>query len=83
VINIVDKKIRPHIAFYKIHKSIKAGYDEYSLYFFITGISVIIGGFFGVGGVIAWVLTLFIFYWLGHLNKHIEKKIVNTNKDSL
>ena len=42
-------------------------------------ISVIIGGFFGVGGIIAWALTLFIFYWLGHLNKHIERKIANAN----
>jgi len=80
VINIDNKKIKPHIALYKIHKSIKAGYDEYNLYFVITSISVIIGGFFGVGGIMAWALTLFIFYWLGHLNKHIERKIVDVKK---
>ena len=70
-----DEKRKKLHNLYLIHKTIKAGYDEYNLYFFVTSISVIIGGFFGVGGLAAWALTLFIFYWLGHFHKQIESKL--------
>ena len=49
----------------EIHNNIKIGYTEYGMYFWIISLSVIIGGFFHLAGVAAFILTLILFYWLG------------------
>ncbi len=64
-----------HKLFYDIHSNIKEGYDAYGLYFWITGISAIIGGFIGIAGIGAWILTIGIFYWVGKGHKHLKNKI--------
>ena len=50
---------------HEIHDNIKTGYTEYGMYFWITSISVIIGGFFHLAGVAAFILTLILFYLAG------------------
>ena len=60
---------------HEIHNDIKEGYTEYGIYFWISSLSVIIGGFFGAVGVGAFIITIIFFYQLGRLHRHIEKKV--------
>ena len=50
---------------HEIHENIKTGYTEYGMYFWIISISVIIGGFFHLAGIAAFILTIIFFYWVG------------------
>ena len=59
---------------HKIHNNIKTGYTEYGIYFWITSLSVVIGGFFHLAGVGAFIFTLIFFYWLGRGHKRIEEE---------
>ena len=60
---------------HEIHENIKEGYTEYGIYFWISSLSVIIGGFFGAAGIGAFIITIIFFYQLGRLHRHIEKKV--------
>jgi hypothetical protein len=50
---------------HEIHDNIKTGYIEYGMYFWVISLSVIIGGFFHLAGVAAFILTLIFFYIAG------------------
>lgn len=54
-----------------VHDNIKVGYTEYGMYFWIISISVIIGGFFHLAGIAAFVVTIVLFYWLGHAHSKL------------
>ena len=56
-----------------IHGNIKRGWTEYSLYYYLIGLSVIIGGFFGLTGAFALFFSLGIFYWLGKFHVKITQ----------
>ena len=58
----------------EIHNNIKIGYTEYGMYFWIISLSVIIGGFFHLAGVAAFILTLILFYWLGRGHNKLVKQ---------
>ena len=64
-----------HIRLFRIHTTIKKGYTEYGMYFYLIGLSALIGAFFGVAGAGAFILALGIFYWLGGLHAHVEAKV--------
>ena len=59
---------------YKIHENIKTGYIEYGMYFWIISLSVIIGGFFHLAGVAAFLLTLILFYFTGKGHNRLKQK---------
>ena len=50
---------------FEIHTYIQIGWSQYSIYFYITGISAIIGGFFQLAGIGAFILTITFFYFMG------------------
>ena len=62
-----------HQHIYKIHQTIKIGYTEYGFYFYITGISAIIGGFIRLAGVAAFIITIVFFYIMGKMHGQINK----------
>ncbi len=66
-----------HVRLFKLHTTIKKGYTEYGMYFYMIGLSAIIGGFFGVVGAGAFVLALGVFYWLGGLHQRVEATVGN------
>jgi hypothetical protein len=69
---INNYEIPQHILnLHNIHEVLKEGWTEYNLYFYIGGISVIIGGFFNVAGVAALIITLAFFYYMGKLHKKL------------
>lgn len=55
----------------EIHESIKLGYTEYSIYFWVTSISIIIGEQLHAAGLTAFVITLVFFYFLGKWHKNV------------
>ncbi len=58
-----------------IHNTIKTGWQEFNLYFYIGGVAAIIGGFFEVAGIGALLLTLAFFYMMGRLHTaHAARK---------
>ena len=61
------------IKIHKIHETLKDGWQEYNLYFYISGISVIIGGFFNIAGFLAFVVSMLFFYILGKFHMKIKK----------
>ena len=61
--NLTTQETRDRLL--EIHENIKTGYIEYGMYFWIISISVIIGGFFHLAGVAAFILTLILFYFAG------------------
>lgn len=46
------------------------------MYFYIVGISAIIGGFFNLAGILAFISTLLFFYMMGRTHTKIEKRIL-------
>ena len=50
------------------------------MYFWITSISVIIGGFFRVIGFMAFIITITFFYFLGKGNSKIDETIKNKKR---
>ncbi len=60
---------------YGIHQYIRVGYTEYGMYFYIISLSAIIGGFFNLAGVGAFVMTLLLFYWAGKAHKKVTEKV--------
>ena len=66
-----------HVRLFKLHTTIKKGYTEYGMYFYMIGLSAIMGAFFGIAGAGAFILALGIFYWLGGLHAHVEAKVGN------
>ena len=52
-----------------IHKNIKKGYEEYSPYFWIFSISAVLSDYFGLGGLLAFVFSITMFFWLGKFHK--------------
>ena len=66
-----------HVRLFKLHTTIKKGYTEYGMYFYMIGLSAIIGGFFGVVGAGAFILALGVFYWLGGLDQRVEATVGN------
>ena len=54
-----------------VHDNIKVGYTEYGMYFWIISISVIIGGFFHLAGIAAFIATIILFYWLGNAHSKL------------
>lgn len=50
---------------HEIHDNIKLGYNEYGMYFWFTTLGVLIGAFFHLTGVAAFILTLVFFYLAG------------------
>jgi hypothetical protein len=66
-------KIPKHILnLHGIHETLKEGWTEYNLYFYIGGVSVIIGGFFNVAGAAALILTFLFFYHMGKFHKKVS-----------
>ncbi|MEM0107154.1 MAG: hypothetical protein QXD11_00625 [Candidatus Micrarchaeaceae archaeon] len=55
-----------------IHANIQKGWSQYSLYFYIGGVSAIIGGFFKLAGIASLIITLAFFYIMGKMHAHIE-----------
>ena len=75
--NDIHKFIRK---LHNIHLDLKEGWQEYNLYFYIGGISVIIGGFMHVAGATALIITLIFFYYAGKFHlaiKNRRKKKIN------
>jgi hypothetical protein len=62
------------INLHSIHETLKEGWQEYNLYFYIGGISAIIGGFFNVAGASALILTFIFFYYMGKFHRRIAKQ---------
>ena len=61
------------INLHNIHETMKEGWQEYNLYFYIGGVSAIIGGFFNVAGIAALILTFIFFYQMGRFHKKVTK----------
>ena len=59
---------------FEIHTYIQIGYSQYSMYFYITGISAIIGGFFKLAGIGAFILTITFFYFMGKTHATMVKQ---------
>lgn len=60
---------------FKSHLSIlKQGYEKYSWVFNLLGLSALIGKLFGLAGTGAVILSVLIFYGVGHASNHLEKK---------
>ena len=68
-------RIKAHHALIERHEIIKEGYDNYSLYFWVSGLSVLIGGFFGLSGVAAFIVSIIFFYYTGKLHRHLHKHL--------
>ncbi len=66
-----------HRYLYNIHVNIQRGWSQYSLYFYVSGISAIIGGFFKLAGIGAFIFTLAFFYLAGRMHKRINNVMVN------
>ncbi len=56
------------------HNSVKKGYQEYSMYFYMATIGAAISVYIGVAGGVSFIISLAIFYWLGKFHSHIESK---------
>ena len=56
------------------HNSIKKGYQEYSMYFYMATIGAVISAYVGIAGGVSFVIGLAVFYWLGKFHSHIETK---------
>jgi len=54
-----------HKELFEIHNYIQIGWSQYSMYFYISGVSAIIGGFFKLAGIGAFILTITFFYFMG------------------
>jgi len=63
-----------HKELLEIHNYIQIGYSQYSMYFYIAGISAIIGGFFKLAGIGAFVLTITFFYFMGKTHATMVKQ---------
>jgi hypothetical protein len=62
------------------HNSIKKGYQEYSMYFYMATIGAVISAYIGIAGSASFIIGLAAFYWLGKFHSHIETK--NNKPDS-
>jgi len=63
-----------HKELFEIHNYIQIGYSQYSMYFYIIGISAIMGGFFRLAGIGAFILTLTFFYFMGKTHTTVAKQ---------
>ena len=71
----MKEKIKQHIInLHSIHETMKDGWQEYNLYFYIGGVSAILGGFFNVAGVVALIITLIFFYYAGKFHLAIKNR---------
>ncbi len=61
---------------YNIHTTLKQGWQEYNLYFYIVGISSIIGLFTHTAGITALILTFLFFYYGGKFHIKFVKRMV-------
>ncbi len=50
------------------------------MYFWIISLSVIIGGFFHLAGVGAFIITIIIFYWAGRVHRKVKDRIVERKR---
>ena len=63
-----------HKELFEIHSYIQTGWSQYSMYFYISGISAIIGGFFKLAGIGAFILTLAFFYFMGKAHTTVARQ---------
>lgn len=57
-----------------MHETLKEGWTEYNLYFYIGSIATIIGGFVHAAGVAALIITVAFFYYMGKFHRRITRK---------
>ena len=60
---------------YKIIRTIKTGWAEWSFVFYIGAIGALLGSYFKLAGVSATILALGFFYGAGKLHEHAEKRL--------
>jgi len=63
-----------HQELFEIHTYIQTGWNQYSMYFYISGVAAIIGSFFKLAGIGAFILTLTFFYFMGKAHTTIAKQ---------
>ena len=64
---------------YKIVRTVKAGWAEWSWLFYIGAIGALLGSYFNIAGIAATGLACTFFYGMGRLHEHAEKKIMVQN----
>lgn len=71
----MKEKIKQHIInLHSIHETLKDGWQEYNLYFYIVGLSSLIGLFTHTAGITALILTFLFFYFAGRFHMAIKNK---------
>jgi len=63
-----------HQELFEIHTYIQTGWNQYSMYFYISGVAAIIGSFFKLAGIGAFILTLAFFYFMGKAHTTVVKQ---------
>lgn len=53
---------------------VRTGWNSYSFLFYIGGVAAILGGIFGVAGLISIVITLLLFFYAGRFKEEYEKE---------
>ena len=60
---------------YKIIRTIKTGWAEYSWVFYIGAIGALLGAYFRIAGIASIILACAFFYGAGRLHEHAERKM--------
>jgi len=63
-----------HKELFEIHNYIQTGWSQYSMYFYISGVAAIIGSFFKLAGIGAFILTLAFFYFMGKAHNAVARQ---------
>ena len=56
-------------AVYDTVETIKEGWTNYNFIFYISSVSVILGGLFGATGFLGFLVTIVFFYYAGRFNR--------------